>query len=378
MQLPPDSKTPNYNKLPGSHVIDTEKLAGLSADIRKWSEELGFQQTSVAGIDLPIAEQHLAEWLDKGYQGEMAYMSDHGVRRSRPAELIPGTLRVISTRMNYLPDAESSPAQVLESPTRGYIARYALGRDYHKLIRKRLQRLIHKIQAQVDHQYAFRAFTDSAPVMEKAIAETAGLGWIGKNTLLLTRATGSWFFIGEIYTDLPLPLNDVASGNYCGTCQACLDICPTQAFTGPYQLDARRCISYLTIEHKGSIPVNLRTMIGNRIFGCDDCQLVCPWNRFARYTLESDFQPRHGLDSPDLIDLFDWSEEQYLTNTEGSALRRTGYVCWQRNLAVALGNAPRDARIVKVLSRQLSRCSELVAEHVRWALDRHSPTVTQA
>ena len=267
-------------------------------------------------------------------------MEQHGTRRTRPAELVPGTLRVISVRMDYLPGSAAPADAVLHNPELGMISRYALGRDYHKVVRTRLQKLADQISARVG-PFGYRAFTDSAPVLEKALAEKAGLGWIGKHTNLITRNAGSWFFLGELYTDLPLPV-DAPASNHCGTCQACIDICPTQAIVAPYQLDARRCISYLTIELRGSIPVELRPLIGNRIYGCDDCQMVCPWNKFAQPTQEPDFAPRHGLDAPKLVELFAWSEEEFLKKTEGSAIRRIGYECWLRNIAVALGNAPRS------------------------------------
>jgi len=349
------------------------ELSLLANSIKRWGIELGFQQVSIADIDLPEAEHHLNEWLAKDWQGEMSYMGKHGSKRSRPAELVPGTLRVISTRMDYLPP-ETQRLDILNSASKAYISRYALGRDYHKLVRKRLVRLINRIRdalgeiAPDEEKHSFRAFTDSAPILEKALAESAGLGWIGKNTLLLNKSAGSWFFLGEIYTDLPLPIDSQPGKSHCGTCSACLEICPTQAFTGPYQLDARRCISYLTIEHKSSIPLELRPMMGNRIFGCDDCQLVCPWNRFARHTHEEDFTPRHNLNDIELLTLFDWSREEFLKNTEGSAIRRAGYECWVRNLAIALGNAPADQRIVAALMEKATEVGDMLAEHINWAL----------
>ncbi len=348
-----------------SNLTELEQLA---QQIRIWGGELGFQQVSITGIALSEAERRLQDWLAKGWQGEMDYMAAHGRMRSRPAELIPGTLRVLSFRMDYLALGADS-AKTLASPEKAYISRYALGRDYHKLIRKRLARLIRRIQDEPQGiGHSFRAFTDSAPVMEKALAESGGLGWIGKHTLLLNRSAGSWFFLGEIYTDLPLPMDPAAQTSHCGSCTACLDICPTQAITGPYQLDARRCISYLTIEHKSAIPVELRPLMGNRIFGCDDCQLVCPWNRFARNTREADFKPRHNLDDSQLIDLFAWTRAEFLERTAGSALRRAGYSGWLRNLAVALGNAPADISIISALQARLGDTSNLVDEHIHWAL----------
>ncbi len=346
---------------------DNIDLTRLAADIKSWGRELGFQQVGIADTDLRAAETHLLNWLGQNRHGEMAYMQNHGTRRSRPPDLVPGTLRVISVRMDYLPAAAEATENVLNTPTQGFIARYALGRDYHKILRRRLQQLADRIQAKVG-VFSYRAFTDSAPVLEKALAEKAGLGWIGKHTNLIHKQAGSWFFLGELYTDLPLPL-DQAAENHCGTCRACLDVCPTQAIVAPYELDARRCISYLTIELRGSIPVEFRPLIGNRIFGCDDCQLVCPWNRFAQASVESDFVPRHGLDAAQLITLFAWSEEDFLRNTEGSAIRRIGYHSWLRNIAVALGNAPKNEASVLALTQRLSHPSELVREHVRWALE---------
>lgn len=351
---------------------DKVDLARLASSIKTWGREMGFTGIGIAGTALGEAETRLLSWLDAGYHGEMSYMARHGARRARPADLEPGTLRVISLRMDYLPRDAAPIGDVLPEPLRAYVARYALGRDYHKLIRKRLQMLADRIAGEIG-PFGYRAFCDSAPVLEKALAEQAGLGWIGKNTLLLNERAGSWFFLGELYTDLPLPL-DAPGTNHCGTCHACLDVCPTRAFVAPYQLDARRCISYLTIEYRGSIPMELRPLIGNRIFGCDDCQAVCPWNRFARHTREQDFAPRHGLDAATLIELFAWSEEKFLRATEGSAIRRTGYEGWLRNLAVALGNAPREDRVVRALESRARHPSPLVREHVAWALSRHGGT----
>jgi epoxyqueuosine reductase len=353
-----------------SSNVTTSEFQQLAADIKCWGQELGFQQIAIGGVNLATAEQHLHEWLAQDCHGEMSYMATHGEKRSRPDELIPGTTRVISARMDYLP-AETSRIETLRSPSKAYISRYALGRDYHKLIRKRLSRLVDRIIAEVGaDRFSFRAFTDSAPVLEKALAEKSGLGWIGKNTLLLNRSAGSWFFLGEIYTDLPLPVDQIESYSHCGSCTACLDICPTSAFTSPFQLDARRCISYLTIEHKSAIPAELRPLMGNRIFGCDDCQLVCPWNKFEKRTDETDFDPRHGLENAELIDLFNWTREEFLKHTEGSAIRRTGYECWLRNIAIALGNAPATADIIEVLERRLADASELLEESILWALDQ--------
>lgn len=344
-------------------------LANLAQSIKDWGRELGFLQVGIAGVDLQEHEAHLQRWLAAGHQGEMDYMAAHGSKRSRPAELVPGTLRVISLRMDYLP-GDTRMSERLAEPEKAYVSRYALGRDYHKLIRKRLQHLAERIQ-EVIGPFGYRAFVDSAPVLEKALAEQAGLGWIGKNTLLLNRKAGSWFFLGELFVDLPLPVDEPHAGEHCGRCTACLDICPTAAFVGPRQLDARRCISYLTIELKGSIPEELRPLIGNRVFGCDDCQIVCPWNRFARPSAEGDFQPRHGLDNATLAELFLWTEEQFLSRTEGSPLRRAGYERWLRNLAVGLGNAPSTIVVLEALKARRDDPSALVREHVAWALRRH-------
>jgi epoxyqueuosine reductase len=344
-------------------------LAALARDIKAWGRELGFDRVGIGDTDLRAAESRLLDWLGRGRHGEMAYMERHGTRRSRPAELVPGTVRVISARMNYLPPRGAAIDAVLNDAALGFVSRYALGRDYHKLLRIRLQRLAERIGRAVG-PYGYRAFTDSAPVLEKALAERAGLGWIGKHTNLLARDAGSWFFLGELYVDLPLPV-DAPATDHCGTCRACLDACPTGAIVAPYELDARRCISYLTIELRGSIPEDLRPLIGNRIYGCDDCQMVCPWNRYAELAAEPDFDPRHGLDAPRLIDLFAWSEDEFLKYTEGSAIRRIGHACWLRNVAVALGNAPTSDAVVGALRARADHPSELVREHVRWALARH-------
>ncbi len=347
----------------------TFDLAALAQSIKDWGRELGFQQVGIAGLNLAEHEAHLERWLAAGYQGEMDYMTAHGSKRSHPEELVPGTLRVVSLRMDYLP-GDTLMAQRLGQPATAYVSRYALGRDYHKLIRKRLQQLAERIQQAIG-PFGYRAFVDSAPVLEKAIAEQAGLGWIGKNTLVLNRKAGSYFFLGELFVDLPLPVDPAHGSEHCGRCTACLDICPTAAFVGPYVLDARRCISYLTIELKGSIPAELRPLIGNRVFGCDDCQIVCPWNRFARPTSQGDFQPRHNLDNAELAELFRWSEDEFLSRTEGSPLRRAGYERWLRNLAVGLGNAPSTIPVLEALEARRTHPSELVREHVEWALSRH-------
>jgi epoxyqueuosine reductase len=344
----------------------------LTQQLQQWAAELGFQQLAISDIQLDAAESHLLNWLEKGYHGEMDYMLRHGTRRSRPAELEPGTLSVISLRMDYFPPESTPIKSILRKPELGLISRYATGRDYHKLIRKRLQKLVDKMQAEIG-AFGYRVFTDSAPVLEKALAEKAGLGWIGKHTNLINRHTGSWFFLGEIYTDLPLPVNDTPAENHCGTCQACIDICPTQAIIAPYQLDARRCISYLTIELKSSIPVEFRKAIGNHIYGCDDCQLVCPWNRFSRPSDEKDFAVRHGLDAPELLSLFAWTEDEFLTKMEGSAIRRIGYMQWLRNIAVAIGNIPpkdesQRQQLIQVLNDKRGGVNEMVQEHIDWAL----------
>ena len=338
--------------------------AARAERIRQWGRELGFQAVGIADGDLSAAEPRLMEWLAAGRHGEMEYMARHGTLRSRPAELKPGTLRVISCRMNYGVGEDELP----EVSERAYIARYARGRDYHKVLRDRLQKLCERIGAEVG-EFGYRVFTDSAPVMEVELAVGAGIGWRGKHTLLLDR-TGSWFFLGEVYTDLPLPVDEPAS-EHCGTCQRCIDVCPTQAIVAPYQLDARRCISYLTIEHKSAIPEELRPLIGNRVYGCDDCQLVCPWNGFAQPTAEPDFAVRNGLDRASLIELFGWTEEEFDERLRGSPIRRIGYERWLRNLAVGLGNAPSSTEVTAALRARLDHPSALVREHVQWALSRH-------
>ena len=341
----------------------------LARDIKRWAIELGFAEAGISGTELGEDEGHLKRWLEDGHHGEMEYMARHGAKRSRPAELEPGTQRVISVRMDYIPPGTHNAWAVLEDPDAGYVSRYALGRDYHKLMRNRLQKLAERIHAVVG-DFGYRAYVDSAPVLEKALARNAGLGWIGKHTVLINRRAGSYFFLGELYTDLPLPVDTPASA-HCGSCNRCIEICPTQAILGPYRLDARRCISYLTIELKGSIPEDLRAPMGNRIFGCDDCQLICPWNKFAQETTEPDFAPRHSLDGAKLVELFSWSEDAFLKHTEGMAIRRTGYEGWLRNIAVALGNAPTSAVVTAALRTRADHDSSVVREHVQWALARH-------
>ena len=340
----------------------------LVAKIRCWGEELGFQQIGITDTGLAQHEERLNQWLALGMHGDMDYMQRHGTRRSRPDELVPGTLRVISARMDYLPESATDPQQLLLRPDKAFISRYALGRDYHKLVRRRLQQLATRMENEIGH-FGYRVFTDSAPVMEKPLAQKAGLGWQGKHTNLINKQAGSWFFLGELYTDLPLPV-DPSADDHCGSCSACMDVCPTGAIIAPYQLDARLCISYLTIEHTGSIPVELRPLIGNRIYGCDDCQIFCPWNKFARYTVEQDFVPRHGLDAPDLLELFNWDETAFLEKTRGSAVRRIGHERWLRNIAVALGNSPSGKNIISALQARADHPSGLVREHVAWALER--------
>ncbi len=350
--------------------IQAETLAALARDIKRWARELGFQQAGIADVDLEAAGARLRAWLARGFHGEMDYMARHGSKRWRPAELVPGTLRVISLRMDYRPP-EDDPRLVLEDPAMAFVSRYALGRDYHKLMRKRIAHLARRIEAAVG-PFGHRVFVDSAPVLEKPLAVKAGLGWQGKHSNLVHPRAGSWFFLGELFVDLPLPV-DRPIEDHCGRCTACIDLCPTQAIVEPYVVDARRCISYLTIEHPGPIPEALRPLMGNRIYGCDDCLLACPWNRFSTPTQEADFLPRQGLDQATLIELLGWSETEFLRRTEGSAIRRIGHERWQRNLAVALGNGPPDDAAVAALRRALAQATPLVAEHLRWALARLEP-----
>ena len=351
----------------------TRRRGGLHvlADlIGQWAAELGFNRTGIAGVDLCEDETRLVNWLAAGRHGEMRYMARHGCKRSRPGDLVPGTLNVISVRMDYWPGAAARPAEeVLADPSTGYVARYALGRDYHRLMRRRLQRLADRIGEHVG-PFGYRAFVDTAPVLERALARDAGLGWIGKHTNLIDAGTGSWFFLGELFTDLPLPAG-TAPADHCGRCRACIDVCPTGAIVGPHELDARLCIAYLTIEHPGPIPLELRPAIGNRVFGCDDCQLVCPWNRFATRASEPGFAPRHRLDRTSLVELFAWDEADFERYTEGSAIRRLGHERWLRNVAVALGNAPTTHEVLTALHARCGHSSALVREHVAWALGRH-------
>lgn len=351
--------------MPPTVSLDSEQLA---CRIKQWGLELGFQQIGISDTDLHQAESHLQNWLDQDFHGEMHYMAAHGLKRSRPALLQEGTRSIISARMDYLPEPSARSQALLADPAAAFVSRYALGRDYHKLLRNRLQKLADNIAAAIG-PFGYRAFVDSAPVLEKAIAEKAGLGWIGKHSNLINRRAGSWFFLGEIYTDLELPADQAAS-NHCGICRACIDVCPTQAIVGPYRVDARRCVSYLTIELHGPIPEDLRPLLGNRIYGCDDCQLACPWNRFAKLSAEADFRPRQRLDNATLLELFAWDEAEFLQKTEGSAIRRIGHQRWLRNIATALGNGRPGPEVVAALNRRLHQASDLVAEHIHWALRR--------
>lgn len=323
----------------------------FAADIKVWGNELGFQEVSITDVDLSEHEPHLKAWIAKNYHGAMSYMAENHDKRCHPEQLVPGTIRVICARMDYAKDSQDSLAS-MENTGKAYVSRYARGRDYHKLIRKRLQKLATRIKEEAG-PFGYRAFVDSAPVLERALAEKSGMGWIGKNTMLINKKAGSWFFLGELFTDLPLPV-DAPDIDHCGTCSACLDVCPTKAFVAPNQLDATRCISYLTIELRSAIPLEFRKPIGNRIFGCDDCQLVCPWNKFSKNSDEKDFTPRHSLDDAQLVDLFAWSERDFLNRTEGSAIRRIGYDCWLRNIAIALGNAPTSKVVVAALNSRLN------------------------
>ncbi|WP_313655339.1 tRNA epoxyqueuosine(34) reductase QueG [Pantoea sp.] len=344
-----------------SYPLDLHQLA---QQIKQWGAELGFQQVGITDTDLSAEEPRLQAWLDKQYHGEMEWMARHGMMRARPHELLPGTLRVISVRMNYLP-AKAAFASTLKNPRLGYVSRYALGRDYHKVLRNRLKKLGEMIREHCS-TLNFRPFVDSAPLLERPLAAKAGLGWTGKHSLILNREAGSWFFLGELLIDIPLPV-DTPQPEQCGRCVACMTICPTGAIVEPYVVDARRCISYLTIELEGAIPEEFRPLMGNRIYGCDDCQLICPWNRYGQLSDESDFSPRAALHAPELIALFQWDEAKFLRITEGSAIRRIGHLRWLRNVAVALGNAPWSADIMPVLEQRLGE-SELLDEHIQWAI----------
>jgi len=349
---------------PGEH-IDYQQLA---QQIKGWARELGFQQSGISDINLAAAGQHLNNWLNKKFHGSMAYMAKHGSARYHPEQLVPGTIRVISVRLDYMKTDLKPYEQLLENPQKAAISRYALGRDYHKVLRQKLKKLCTIIDQHAG-EFGHRVFTDSAPVMEKALAEKAGLGWIGKHSNLINHQAGSYFFLGEIYTDLPLPVDQTASF-HCGSCTQCIQDCPTQAIVAPFQVDARRCISYLTIENKGPIPLQFRQAMGNRIYGCDDCQVVCPWNKFTQHSAEPDFSPRHALDDTTMLELFNWDEATFLKRTEGSPIRRIGYQSWQRNLAVGLGNAHPTEEIIQSLKNRHSGASELVQEHINWALQQ--------
>ena len=351
-----------------NNFLTKKDLSLLAEQIKLWSYELGFSSIGITDIDLSQDQRYLEKWLEKDYHGEMKYMEKHGKKRSKPAELVEGTKRIISLSMNYLP-VNYNGLELLKEDKKAFVSGYARGRDYHKIMRSRLKKLVSKIKVHSSHEN--RVFVDSAPVLEKALAQKAGLGWIGKNTLLLNKNAGSYFFLGEIYTDLELPIDEPEIVNHCGSCTSCMDVCPTKAFEGPNQLDARKCISYLTIEYKGSIKEELRPMMGNRIFGCDDCQIFCPWNKFLKITDEADFKPRHNLDDIDLSNLFMWSEEEFLKKTQGSPIRRAGYESWLRNIAIALGNAESSVEVLRVLHSKKDDPSEIVKEHVNWAIDQH-------
>jgi epoxyqueuosine reductase len=346
----------------------------LTADIKRWGMELGFNQIGITDTDLQAAETEHQTWIAKNFHGEMDYMAKHGIKRTRPAELVPNTLRVISARLDYFPPNAADSEFILQDSTKAYISRYTLGRDYHKVMRNKLQKLSKKIQVAVNQfenfNFEYRVFTDSAPVLEVAIAEKAGMGWRGKHTLLINKNHGSWFFLGEIYTNLPLAIDETSS-NHCGTCSSCINVCPTGAIVAPYQVDARRCISYLTIELKGNIPIEFRSLIGNRIYGCDDCQLVCPWNKFSEITKEPDFAIKNGLNDITLIDCFNWTEDTFKTKLAGSAIYRIGYAQWLRNIAIGLGNAVSSPDIVIALHTRMNDDSVILREHIAWALAQH-------
>jgi epoxyqueuosine reductase len=350
--------------------MEIEGAEGIGERVKRWGRELGFDAIAIAGTQLAAEEARLMEWLRRGWHGEMDYMARHGARRARPAELVPGTVSVVTARLDYTPARARDSWEVLADPERAFVSRYALGRDYHKVMRAKLQALATRMQDELG-PFAHRVFTDSAPVMEVALAQRAGLGWRGKHTLLLSRDAGSLFFLGELFVGLDLA-RDAPVGEHCGTCTRCIPACPTAAIVAPYQLDARRCISYLTIENPGPIPPALRPLLGNRIYGCDDCQLVCPWNKYARLALTPDFALRNGLDDASLAALFAWTEEEFERRLEGSAIRRIGHERWLRNLAVALGNAPRSEAVLAALQARRAHPSALVREHVHWALERHA------
>ena len=350
-------------------LLNDNDYTSLAADIKRWGRELGFAEIGITDTDLSSAETEHQAWINKGFHGDMDYMVKHGVKRTRPADLVPNTMRVITARLDYLPPKAKESWEVIQDGKQAFVSRYALGRDYHKVMRQKLQKLCDKIAENIP-DFESRVFTDSAPVLEVALAEKSGLGWRGKHTLLLNKDHGSWFFLGEIYTNLPLPIDQKAA-NHCGSCRACIDICPTKAITQPYEVDARRCISYLTIELKGAIPLEFRPLIGNRVYGCDDCQLVCPWNKFAEISQEADFNVRNGLDDISLVECFGWSEDEFNHKLAGSAIYRIGYTQWLRNIAVGLGNAPSTPEIINALKLRVNDSNELLREHVEWALQQH-------
>ena len=354
------------------HSKPSNDYTSLAADIKRWGCELGFADIGVCDTDLSSAELEHQAWIKKGFHGDMDYMAKHGVKRTRPADLVANTVRVITARLDYLPPQAKASWDVIEDGKQAFISRYALGRDYHKVMRNKLQKLCDKIAENIA-DFECRVFTDSAPVLEVALAEKSGLGWRGKHTLLINKERGSWFFLGEIYTNLPLPIDESAT-NHCGSCSACIDICPTRAITAPYEVDARRCISYLTIELKTAIPPEFRPLIGNRVYGCDDCQLVCPWNKFVEITTEPDFNVRNGLDDISLVQCFAWTEAEFKQNMAGSAIYRIGYVQWLRNIAVGLGNAPSSIDVINALKSRENDANEMLREHVEWALLQHQPT----
>ena len=356
-----------------NHANQTN-IIQLTADIKRWGLELGFDQIGITDTNLQAAEIEHQAWIAKDFHGEMDYMAKHGLKRTQPAELVPNTIRVISARLDYLPPNTADSQTILQDSSKAFISRYALGRDYHKVMRKKLQKLCEKIQQELAgdamSHFEYRVFTDSAPVLEVALAEKSGLGWRGKHTLLINKNRGSWFFLGEIYTNLPLPIDEPTT-NHCGTCASCMEVCPTQAIVAPYKVDARRCISYLTIELKGSIPLELRPLIGNRVYGCDDCQLFCPWNKFAEITRESDFSVKNGLDSISLVDCFYWTEEQFKSKLAGSPIYRIGYLQWLRNIAVGLGNATTTPEVIAALQSRENDDSAMLRDHIQWALAQH-------
>ena len=353
-----------------SHDIDKQQMSALALNIKRWGQEIGFDYIGISDIELNKHQEYLDKWIEKGMHGDMEYMHKHGSKRSHPEQLVEGTQRVISVRLDYAPNEIGNAEEVLLNKDIAYVSRYALGRDYHKVLRGKLKKLSKMIEQEIG-DFGYRVFTDSAPVLEKALAEKAGSGWIGKHSNLIDSKTGSWFFIGELYVDLPLPVDKPAT-NHCGSCQRCIELCPTGAIIAPYQVDARLCISYLTIELKDSIPVELRSKMGNRIYGCDDCQLVCPWNKFAQVTKEPDFTPREQLTDQKLLTLFAWSEADFLSHTEGTAIRRIGYNSWLRNIAVALGNAEPSSAIINALQNKRKDANDMLKEHIDWALGQQT------